>query len=147
MHEEDVAMALDADRMHAQNEWVIEEFRRTGGHVGGNFAGAPLLLLHTTGAKSGQPRTNPVMYQQVGDAFAVFASAAGDDDDPAWFRNVVANPSVTAEIGTETLRLKARVLDADEREPIWQRQKQEQPGFADYERQTSRTIPVVLLER
>src|SRR3954449_10721438 len=100
-------MALDADRMHAQNEGVIAEFRRTGGHVGGNFEGAPLLLLHTVGAKSGQPRTNPVMYQQVGDAFAVFASAAGEDEDPAWFYNVVANPSVTAEVGTETLRLKA----------------------------------------
>jgi len=133
--------------MHEQNEKIIEEFRRTGGHVGGDFEGAPLLLLHTVGAKSGQPRTNPVMYQRVGDAFALFASAAGDDDDPAWFHNVVANRSVTAEIGTETLRLKARVLAEDERAPIWERQKEQQPGFADYERQTSRTIPVVLLER
>jgi hypothetical protein len=82
-----VRKALDAERMHAQNSQVIDEFRRNGGHVGGNFEGAPVLLLHTIGAKSGTERINPMMYQQVGDAYAVFASAAGDDDHPAWFHN------------------------------------------------------------
>lgn len=81
-----VRKALDAERMHAQNSQVIDEFRRNGGHVGGNFEGAP-VLLHTIGAKSGTERINPMMYQQVGDAYAVFASAAGDDDHPAWFQN------------------------------------------------------------
>jgi hypothetical protein len=82
-----VRKTLNAERMHAQNSQVIDEFRRNGGHVGGNFEGAPVLLLHTIGANSGTERINPMMYQQVGDAYAVFASAAGDDDHPAWFHN------------------------------------------------------------
>ncbi|MCU1361633.1 MAG: hypothetical protein JWN99_2922 [Ilumatobacteraceae bacterium] len=139
-------MTLDAEKMHAQNAQVIDEFRRNGGHVGGNFEGAPVLLLHTTGAKSGAARINPMMYQPVGDAYAVFASAAGDDADPAWFHNLVAHPDVTAEIGNETLTLHARVLDDAERAPIWERQKQDYPGFAGYEAKTDRTIPVVMLE-
>ena len=104
-------MTLDAEKMHSQNAQVIEEFRRRGGHVGGNFEGAPVLLLHTVGAKSGEPRVNPMMYQRVGDAYAVFASAAGDDANPAWFHNLVAHPDVTAEIGNVELDLHARVLD------------------------------------
>ncbi|MCU1393342.1 MAG: hypothetical protein JWM34_1770 [Ilumatobacteraceae bacterium] len=141
------AMTLDANTMHDQNTKVIEEFRRNGGHVGGNFEGAPVLLLHTTGAKTGTPRINPMMYQPVGEAFAVFASAAGDDANPAWFHNLVAHPDVTAEVGTDTVAFHARVLDEGERAPIWDRQKHDYPGFRDYEAKTDRTIPVVLLER
>src|SRR5687767_7612454 len=113
--------------MSEVNDWnarVIEEFRANGGKVGGNFEGAPLLLLHTTGARSGEERTNPVMYQDLGGGrVAVFASKAGADTNPDWYHNVVANPDVTAEIGTETRSFRARVADAGERDPIWEQQK------------------------
>jgi deazaflavin-dependent oxidoreductase (nitroreductase family) len=135
--------------MASNDDWnakIIEEFRANGGKVGGPFEGAPVLLLHTTGAKSGRERVNPMMYQAVGDGYAVFASKAGAPTNPDWYHNVVARPDVSAEIGVETKRLRARVLVGDERERVWSRQKERYPGFADYERQTSRTIPVVLLE-
>jgi deazaflavin-dependent oxidoreductase (nitroreductase family) len=129
------------------NDKVIAEFRANEGRVGGNFEGAPLLLLHSTGARSGQERVNPMMYQAVGDAFAVFASKSGADTNPDWFHNLKAHPDARIEVGTETLDVTARVLDAGEREPIWETQKARYPGFADYETRTDRVIPVVLLER
>lgn len=135
--------------MSDANDWntrLIEEFRANGGKVGGQFAGAPLLLLHTTGARSGEERVNPVMYQDLGGPVAVFASKGGAPTNPAWYHNVMANPEVTAEIGTETRRFRARVATGDEREQIWARQKQDFPGFADYEANTTRQIPVVVLE-
>ncbi|MFN8023743.1 MAG: nitroreductase family deazaflavin-dependent oxidoreductase [Acidimicrobiales bacterium] len=131
------------------NDWnkqIIDEFRANGGKVGGNFEGAPLLLLHTTGAKSGQERINPMMYQDLGGSIAVFASMAGAPNNPAWFHNLVANPDVGAEIGTETKAFRARVAEPDEREPIWIKQKTDYPGFADYESKTDRLIPVVILD-
>jgi deazaflavin-dependent oxidoreductase (nitroreductase family) len=129
------------------NDKVIDEFRANEGRVGGPFEGAPLLLLHHIGAKSGTERVTPMMYQAVGDDLAVFASYAGEDVHPAWYHNLIANPDVTAEVGTETVALRARDLPADERAPIWEKQKADYPGFAGYEQKTSRTIPVVLLER
>lgn len=129
------------------NTQVIEEFRANGGQVGGRFEGAPLLLLHSTGARSGRERVNPMMYQAVGDGFAVFASAAGADTNPDWYHNLRAHPDATVEVGTETVDVTARVLDKAEREPIWQAQKDSYPGFADYEAATTRVIPVVMLER
>lgn len=129
------------------NTSIIEEFRAHGGKVGGNFEGAPLLLLHTTGAKSGQERVNPVMYQDLGDGrVAVFASYAGMDTNPAWYHNLVADPRVTAEIAAETRAFRARTASIAERDPIWSKQKQDYPGFADYEKKTTREIPVVILE-
>lgn len=133
----------------AQNDWntkIIEEFRANDGKVGGPFQGAPLLLLHTTGAKSGREHVTPVMYRAVTGGYAVFASKAGAPSNPAWYHNLVANPSVQAEIGTQTLRLTARVADDVEREPIWSAHKREYPGFQEYEEKTSRQIPVVILE-
>ncbi len=136
--------------MSDSNDWntrIIEEFRANGGKVSGQFEGAPLLLLHSTGARSGQERVHPMMYQDLGEgSVAVFASKAGAPDNPDWFHNVSANPSVEAEIGTETRRCTARVAEGDERERIWSRQKSEYPGFADYEQKTDRTIPVVVLD-
>jgi deazaflavin-dependent oxidoreductase (nitroreductase family) len=129
------------------NSKVIAEFRENGGKVGGPFDGAPLLLLHTTGAKSGQGRVNPMMYQTIGDGFAVFASKAGAPTNPDWYHNLVADPHVKAEIGTETIELTARVADDGTRAPIWEAWKKANPGFADYEAKTTRQIPVVLLER
>ncbi|MFG1677391.1 nitroreductase family deazaflavin-dependent oxidoreductase [Micromonospora sp. NPDC049282] len=128
------------------NDKIISEFRANGGRVGGQFAGAPLLLLHTVGAKSGQPRVNPMMYQKLDDGYAVFASKAGAPTNPDWYHNLLAQPRVRAEIGTDTVDLVARVTDGDERDRIWDAQKAAYPGFADYERKTTRTIPVVVLE-
>jgi len=129
------------------NRTIIEEFRANGGKVGGQFEGAPLLLLHTTGAKSGAERVTPVMYQAVDDSFAVFASKAGAPTNPDWYHNLLAHPEVTVEVGTDTEPVRARVADGEERERIWQQQKESFPGFADYERKTERIIPVVILER
>ena len=128
------------------NSKIIEEFRGNAGQVGGQFAGAPLLLLHTVGARSGQPRVNPMMYQIVDGGYAVFASKAGAPTHPDWYHNLLAQPRVTAEIGTGTVDLVARVATGDERERIWTAQKAAYPGFADYERKTTRQIPVIVLE-
>ncbi|MEU5675229.1 nitroreductase family deazaflavin-dependent oxidoreductase [Micromonospora sp. NPDC047762] len=128
------------------NDKIIAEFRANGGQVGGQFAGAPLLLLHTVGAKSGQPRLSPMMYQTVDGGYAVFASKGGAPSNPDWYYNLLANPKVQAEIGTDKIELVARVAAGDERERIWSAQKTAYPGFADYERKTTRQIPVVVLE-
>jgi deazaflavin-dependent oxidoreductase (nitroreductase family) len=129
------------------NTAVIEEFRANDGKVGGNFEHVPLLLLHTTGAKTGKERVNPLAYQAVGDDVAVFASKGGSPKHPDWYRNLVAEPRATIEIGNETIPVRARVAVGEERERIWSLQKERLPGFADYEQKTSRQIPVVLLER
>jgi deazaflavin-dependent oxidoreductase (nitroreductase family) len=127
------------------NTSVIEEFRANDGNVGGNFKGAPLLLLHSKGAKTGQERVNPMMYQKVGDDYAVFASKGGMPTNPDWYHNLVANPEATVEVGTETIPVTARVAEGDERERIWSKQKSDYSGFADYEGKTTRQIPVVIL--
>jgi deazaflavin-dependent oxidoreductase (nitroreductase family) len=126
------------------NAQVIEDFRANEGTVP-NFGG-PLLLLHTTGAKTGQEHVTPVMYRKVDGGYAVFASFAGQPRNPAWYHNLVANPDVQAEIGTRTVRLRARVAGEVEREPIWIAHKAEFPGFQEYEDKTTRQIPVVILE-
>lgn len=134
---------MSADDWNAK---IIEEFRANGGKVGGPFAGAPLMLLHTTGAKSGKERVSPLMYQDLGGPIAVFASKAGAPTNPDWFHNVVANAAVTAEIGTETRSFSARVAEGNERDEIWTRQKADFPNFAEYESSTTREIPVVVLD-
>lgn len=132
--------------MSSWNEPIIEEFRNNAGIVGGVFDGKPLLLLHTTGARSGKQRTNPLMYQPLDHGYAVFASKNGAPTNPDWYYNAVANPEVEVEVGTARLRMVARVADTGERGPIWARQKQEFPLFAGYEAGTERTIPVIVLE-
>lgn len=129
------------------NQKIIDEFRANDGRVGGQFEGAPVLLLHHAGAKSGQQRVNPVMYQSVGDSFAVFASKAGGPTNPDWYHDLLANPRTTVEVGTASIPVVARVAGDDEREPIWDNQKREYPGFEEYEEKTTRKIPVVILER
>jgi deazaflavin-dependent oxidoreductase (nitroreductase family) len=128
------------------NTAIIEEFRANGGRVGGPFRGAPMLLLHTTGARSGRERVNPLVYATDGDNYVVFGSKAGAPTHPDWFHNLVANPDVTIEVGTETVPHRARVAEGEEHERLWSRQKQAMPGFADYEAGTTRRIPVVVLE-
>ncbi|MCU1497136.1 MAG: hypothetical protein JWM47_1089 [Acidimicrobiales bacterium] len=132
--------------MQGFNTKIIEEFRANGGEVGPPFDGATLLLLHTTGAKSGQERVHPLVYQAVGDGWAIFASKAGAPEHPAWYHNLVANPAAI-EVGADTVPVTARVLDGDEREQVWEKQKADVPHFADYEAATTRTIPVVMLDR
>jgi deazaflavin-dependent oxidoreductase (nitroreductase family) len=129
-----------------RNQRIIDEFRANAGRVGGNFEGAPILLLHTRGAKTGAERVSPMMYQADGDRVAVFGSKGGAPTHPDWYYNLLANPDVTVEIGTETKPMKARVAEGDERERIWARQKKDYPGFAEYERNTKRQIPVIILE-
>lgn len=141
---------MTEDPIARANEWnkqIIAEFRENGGRVGGQFEGTPLLLLHHLGRKSGAERVNPIAYQAVGAGYAVFASKGGADDHPDWYLNLLAHPDTEVEVGTETVPVRARELPTDERKPIWETQKRFNPGFADYETKTSRTIPVVLLER
>ena len=135
--------------MTTPDDWntaIIDEFRANEGRVEGQFEGAPLLLLHSTGARTGQERVNPVMYQRVGDDYAVFASKGGAPTNPDWYHNLVAHPRATVEVGTDTLGVTARVAQDDERDRIWSRQKSDYPGFAEYEVNTTRQIPVVILQ-
>jgi len=130
------------------NQGIIDEFRANSGKVGGMFEGAPLLLLHHVGARTGTERVSPLMYQAVDGGYAVFASKAGADTNPDWFHNLRANPETRVEVGEDTAAVRIRVAQGDEHERIWSKQKQEWPQFAEYERQTSRAvIPVVVLER
>lgn len=131
------------------NAQIIEEFRANGGKVGGGFEGAPMILVHHKGAKTGRERVNPLVYLPVGDAFAVFASKAGAPTHPHWYLNLKANPDTEVEVGTETIPVTAREVTGEERDRIFAQQKERMPGFADYEQKTEgvRTIPVLLLER
>jgi deazaflavin-dependent oxidoreductase (nitroreductase family) len=127
------------------NRKIIEEFQANGGNVGGPFAGAPLLLLHTTGAKTGLQRVNPMMYLNLEGRRYVFATRAGSDANPDWYRNLVAHPDVTVELGTDKYQATAESLAGDDRDRIYAEQVRRSPGFAEYERMTSRVIPVVEL--
>ncbi len=129
------------------NAEVIDEFRANGGRVGGAFEGAPLLLLHSIGARSETERVTPVMYLAVDNSFAVFASKAGADTNPDWYHNLLAHPEASVEVGTDRIEVTARVLGDEERDPIWQEQKRRYAGFAEYEDKTTRVIPVVMLDR
>ena len=130
------------------NAAIIEEFRANAGKVGGQFKGAPLLILHTRGAKSGKTRVNPVMYHDLDDRrVAVFASKGGAPTNPDWYHNLLTNPRATVELGTETFDVTATVARGGDRRRIWATQKQRYPGFAEYERKTKREIPVIILER
>jgi deazaflavin-dependent oxidoreductase (nitroreductase family) len=128
------------------NQKIIDEFRQNAGHVGGPFEGVPILLLHHKGAKSGVERINPLAYRADGDNLVVFGSKGGAPTNPDWVHNLRANPDARVEVGQETVGVRARVAEGDERERIWTLQKKEFPGFADYESRTSRQIPVIILE-
>lgn len=132
------------------NDWntkIIEEFRSNAGKVGGPFEGAPMLLLNHTGAKSGIERVNPLVYLPKDDAYVIFASKGGAPTNPDWFYNLRANPNASIEVGTDKVEVVAREATGAEREELWTQIKAERPGFADYEQKTTRTIPVVVLER
>lgn len=134
----------------AQSEFnlkIIEEFRANGGETFGPFKGRPLLLLTTTGAKSGDERTTPLVYSKDGDRLVIIASMGGAPKHPAWYLNLVTNPEVTVEVGTEKFVAKARVAEGAERERLYAQQAAAMPAFNEYAQKTTRVIPVVVLER
>jgi len=129
------------------NERTISEFRENEGKVGGIFQGAPLLLLHHKGAKTGTDRVSPMMYQSVGGGYAVFASKGGADSNPDWLHNLKANPQTKVEVGVDVVDVKARLAEGAEYHEVWNTQKMRYPNFAQYEEKSSRNhIPVVILE-
>lgn len=130
-----------------RNAKIIEEFRANEGRVGGPFEGAPLLLLSTTGARSAKTRVNPLMYLPDGDRLVVIASKGGAPSNPDWYHNIVANPDASVEVGTETFPVHATVATGDERDELFAEQAQRYPQFTEYEANTERPIPVVVLER
>lgn len=133
--------------MSDYNTQVIEEFRASSGKPGGNWEGRDLLLLTTTGRKSGRRHTTPVMYMRDGDRLLVFASKAGAPEHPDWFLNLVANPQVTAEVGTERYDATATPVEGEERDRLYAQQAERMPQFAEYQESTDRVIPVVALVR
>ena len=129
------------------NKATIEEFRANGGRVGGQFANMPLLLLHTTGARSQQPRVNPVAYTMDGDRYVIIASKGGAPTNPAWYYNVAAHPLVTVEVGTEQFQARAMIPEEPERTRLYDQMAALRPNFAEYQRRTTRRIPVIVLTR
>jgi deazaflavin-dependent oxidoreductase (nitroreductase family) len=136
-------MAAGVDR----NAGIIAEFRANAGRVGGPFEGAPLLLLTTTGARSGRVRVNPMMYLDLDDRRYVFGSKSGAPTDPDWYHNLVAHPAASVEVGTEAYEVTATVLEGAERDRVFAEQARRYPAFAEYQAGTERTIPVVALDR
>ena len=137
----------DTETLKAFNKTVSDEFRANEGKVGGQFEGANLLLLTTRGAKSGQPRVSPLAYFRVDDKLLILGSFAGADVNPAWVHNLRANPSAHIEIGNESSDVTARELPLAERDDLFPKITAVAPGFAEYQAKTTRTIPVIELER
>ncbi|WP_037369452.1 nitroreductase family deazaflavin-dependent oxidoreductase [Amycolatopsis orientalis] len=130
------------------NQQIIDEFRANAGKVGGMFEGRNMLLLTHTGAKSGKQRVNPLVYTTDGDRIVIAASKGGADTNPDWYHNLVANPSVTVEIGTDKFPATAKLVsDRAERDRLYAKMVEHAEGFAEYEKKTERVIPVFVLER
>ena len=136
-----------SDDIKTFNAKVIEEFRANEGKVGGPFAGAPMMLLGTTGAKSGAARVNPLAYIREGDDIIIIASYAGADQHPPWFHNLSANPEVTVEVGTEEYQANAVVVEEPERTRLYTQMEGQMSAFTDYRQKTDRVIPVIRLVR
>lgn len=131
----------------AFNQALIAEFRANGGKVGGQFAGRPLLLLSTVGVRSGLTRTSPLAYTTDGERYVIIASKGGAPSHPDWYHNLVANPLVTVEVGTEQFQARATIAEGEERTRLFDKMAAQMPGFAEYQRKVERQIPVVVLER
>jgi deazaflavin-dependent oxidoreductase (nitroreductase family) len=143
-------LCIGGHKMSGPNEWnkqIIEEFRANGGNVGGHFENVTLLLLHTTGAKSGLPRINPVVTLPDGDHFVIMASKGGRPTSPDWYYNLVANPQVSVEVGSEKFEAQATVRQGSEREQLFTKMSTRYPMFVEYQRNTTRVIPVITLSR
>jgi deazaflavin-dependent oxidoreductase (nitroreductase family) len=132
---------------HAFNRGVVEQFRANGRVGPERLANQPLLVLTTTGARSGLPRTTPLLYSRDGDRFVVIASKGGEPTHPDWYHNLLAHPEATVEVGAETVPVRAQVAQGAERRRQFDQQAAQMPFFAEYERTTPRTIPVVVLIR
>jgi deazaflavin-dependent oxidoreductase (nitroreductase family) len=136
--------------MSNQTDWnkaIIDEFRANSGKVGGMFAGRTLLLLHTVGAKSGQARINPVAYVADGERLVIIASKGGAPTNPDWYYNLLAQPLVKVEVGSEQFQVRAEVATEPERTRLYNQMVDMMPGFAEYQRKTTRVIPVITLTR
>ncbi len=131
----------------AYNQKVITEFRANQGKVGGQFANRPMLLLTTTGAKSGKTYTHPLAFTKDGDRFVVIASFGGAPKNPSWYHNLVAHSEVTVEVGSERFKAKATVPTGEERQRLYDQQAKQMPAFAEYAKKTTRQIPVIVLTR
>jgi deazaflavin-dependent oxidoreductase (nitroreductase family) len=127
------------------NAQIIDEFRAHEGRVGGMFEGMPLLLLHHTGAKSGQRRTSPLAYQHDDGRYVVFATKAGAPTNPAWYHNLKSEPKSKIEVGTDTIDVVASEATGEERDRLFRTQVERVPQFGEYEKRTERVIPVILL--
>ncbi|MFW0149026.1 nitroreductase family deazaflavin-dependent oxidoreductase [Mycobacterium sp. smrl_JER01] len=138
---------MDKAAFDEMNRPVIEEFRATGGKAGGIFEGKPLVLVHHIGARSGTERIAPLVPLLEGDRIYIFASKGGADTHPDWYHNLVAHPEITVELGTETFDATARPLQGAERDEVYARQVAIEPQFGEYQRNTTRVIPVVELVR
>jgi len=132
---------------NAFNKRIIDEFRANGGKVGAPFAGAPMILITTKGAKTGQLTTTPLVYNTDGDRMTIIASMAGAPKHPAWYHNLIANPKIEVEVGTEKFTVTAREAKGAERDMLYTKQAAKFPAFADYEKKTTRKIPVMVLTR
>jgi deazaflavin-dependent oxidoreductase (nitroreductase family) len=133
---------------NAFNQDIIDQFRANGGTIlRGQFTGRALLLLTTTGARTGRQLTSPLAYTRDGDKYVVIASKGGAPTNPDWYHNLVATPQVRVEVGAESFEARARVTEGEERERLFAAQAALMPGFADYQTKTTRQIPVVVLER
>jgi deazaflavin-dependent oxidoreductase (nitroreductase family) len=128
------------------NRRVIETFRANGGKVGGAYEGTTMLLLTTTGARSGRPHTTPLLYLPDGDRLVVFGTKGGGPTNPDWYHNLRAHPLARVEVGTETFQVRARITSGEERRSLYRRQAARRPQLAEYEANTTREIPVVVLE-
>lgn len=130
------------------NRRIIEEFRANGGKVGGQFENIPLLLLTSTGAKSGRSHITPLAYTTDGDRLIVIASKAGAPTNPAWYHNLIANPTATVDLGGGgSFQVKATVTSGEERDRLYKRQAEQMPAFVEYQKKTTPVIPVIALER
>jgi deazaflavin-dependent oxidoreductase (nitroreductase family) len=129
------------------NENVIDEFRANAGRVGGYFEGAPMILIHHIGARSGIERVNPLVYLPDGDDMIIAATKGGSPTNPDWYHNLKAHPKITVEVGTETFPVEATEVTGAERDDLWRRLVEIRPGFAAYETKTSRVFPMFRLRR
>lgn len=136
--------------MAAFNDWnktIMDEFHANAGKVGGRFEGIPILILETKGAKSGRTRLNPLVYSKDGDRYVIAASKGGAPTNPDWYHNLVANPTASVEVGTETFDVDVTVVPGDERDRLYAKHAEQMPGFLQYEKNTTRKIPVIALTR
>jgi len=131
--------------LNDRNMAIIQEFRANAGKVGGPFAGRTLLILHTIGAKSGEERLNPVAYIKDGDRLVIIASKGGAPTNPDWYYNILANPQVTVEVGIQQFAARASIAAEPERTRLYNKMVEMMPGFAEYQKKTTRIIPVIVL--